>query len=129
MPPPSGSPKCLQHTPDPEQDSEDCDWLPSKGRGVPPHIRDWGPPPEGAPRTVSLQPMYPNQLIVTSLPDPPPSGPFSRPLFIAPSEAYVLEVTTPMPSCHLWWRPGGGHLSPNQTPLRRPDVVVSHRGD
>ena len=29
-----------------EQGSEDRNWLSSKGLGVPPQSRDWGPPPE-----------------------------------------------------------------------------------
>ena len=33
---------------------EDPDRLPSKGRSVLPHSRDWGPPPEGSLRTVLL---------------------------------------------------------------------------
>ena len=41
-----------QNLVDPELRSEDRDWLPSKGQGVQPQSRDWGPPLEGAPRTV-----------------------------------------------------------------------------
>ena len=31
------------------------------------------------------------------------------------------EVATQRPSCHFWWRAGGGHISPGQTPHTRPD--------
>ena len=37
---------------DPKQGPEDRDRIPSKGRGVPPQDGDWGPPSEGALRTV-----------------------------------------------------------------------------
>ena len=67
---------------DPEQSSEDRDRLPSKGRGVPPQSREWGPPPEGALRTVlsavlrQRLPTHATQSSNRHLPSrpPPPQG-------------------------------------------------------
>ena len=56
---------------------------------------------------------------------PRPSGTTSRPHTTVSLEACELEVTTPSPSSHLWWRSGRGNLLLGQTPLTK----SNDRGD
>ena len=117
---------------DPEQGSEDGDWMPPKACDVPPQSLDWGSSLEGGLCSQQyyasyLQPMHPSNLISSS-PTPPP---FPRP---SPPQGHPPGLISPYPekpeskrcqpqrpSCHLWRHPGGRRISFGQTPPTRPD--------
>ena len=95
-----------------EWSSENRDRLPSKGRGVPPQSRDWGPPLEGALRNVLTVVQYKRPL--TNSPQSsyrhfsrsrpsPTQGQLCRP---RTKETCEIEVTTspPLPLSYLWGR-------------------------
>ena len=117
---------CGQAWGDTEQGSEDHDWMPSKGHGVPPQSRDRGPPFEGPLWT--LFPAVLCQRPSTHAPQSPHRhlSPLTPPLqgrppdLISPHPYSYRPASQSwwpqLPSSHLWWRAGRGHIFPCQTP-------------
>ena len=104
---------------DPEQGIDNCDRLPSTGRGVPSQSRDWGTPLEGALRTVlwavlwqrppTLAPQSCNRHLSS---DPSPSGLPFRPHILR-----ALRLRINDPNAHLFIF--GGVLEEGAYPLAR----------